>query len=194
VRLGLFGGTFDPPHIGHLIAAQDAWLALRLDRVHFIPAARPPHKSSHSISPAELRVELIEAAIRGDDRFALDDVELTRTGPSFTVDTLRDYAARYAGAELFLLIGADQWAEFETWREPDEIRRLARVAVLTREGADPKAAAVEVVPVTRIDVTSTEIRRRAAEKLPFRYLVPLAVADLIEKHGLYLPARQENAV
>jgi len=190
VRLGLLGGTFDPPHIGHLIAAQDALTVLELDRVHFIPAARPPHKQTRSVSPAAVRAALLEAAIGGDDRFVMDEIELHRTGPSFTIDTLRDYARHDAGAELFLLIGADQWAEFETWREPDEVRRLARVAVLTREGEGGEAAGVTVVPVTRIDITSTEIRRRVAQGLPFRYLVPDAVADMIQQHGLYLPAGQ----
>lgn len=194
MRLGLFGGTFDPPHIGHLIAAQDALIALGLDRVHFIPAASPPHKQSRVISPADVRVGLLRAALSGDDRFVVDDIELRRTGPSYTVDTLREYAARDAHCELYLLIGADQWAEFETWRDPGEIRRLATVVVLTREGSGGDARGVQVVPVTRIDVTSTEIRRRVTEHLPIRYLVPDAVANLIESQRLYLPVRQGSAV
>lgn len=190
MRLGLFGGTFDPPHIGHLVAAQDALIALGLDRVHFIPAANPPHKQSRPVSPAGVRIALLRAAVSADDRFLVDDIELLRTGPSYTVDTLREYGARDAASELFLLIGADQWAEFDTWRDPDEIRRLATIVVLTREGGGADARAVRVVPVTRIDVTSTEIRQRVAEHLPIRYLVPEAVADLIENQRLYLPSRQ----
>jgi nicotinate-nucleotide adenylyltransferase len=188
VRLGIFGGTFDPPHVGHLIAAQDALLALSLDRVHFIPAALPPHKQTRAVTPAALRVALLAAAIRGDDRFRVDDLELERTGPSYTVDTLREYQTRQPDATLFLLIGADQWAEFETWREPDEIRHIARVAVLTREGAGAPGTGVVEVPVTRIDLTSTDVRNRVADGRPIRYLVPAAVAELIHRHRLYLPA------
>ncbi|HUF67775.1 MAG TPA: nicotinate-nucleotide adenylyltransferase [Longimicrobiales bacterium] len=185
MKLGVFGGTFDPPHIGHLIAAQDAKSALALDRVIFVPAAVPPHKRDDTVSAAGTRLAMVRAAIAGADGFEVDDLELRRGGPSWTVDTLRELAARLPGSELFLLIGSDQHAEFESWREPDKIGQLAKVAVLTRENGVRQAAGVHTVRVTRIDVSSTDIRRRTAEGQPIRFLVPAAVEALIRLHGLY---------
>jgi len=189
VRLGIFGGTFDPPHIGHLVAAQDARTALDLDRVILVPAAVPPHKLDRPITPGQLRLELLRAAVAGDARFEVDDVELRRGGPSWTVDTLRALRECRPGAELFLLVGMDQFAEFDTWREPHEIRRLARIAVLSRGGVvAPAGADWTAVNVTRIDLASTEIRRRVAAGLPIRFLVPDAVESLVVRHGLYTDA------
>lgn len=185
MKLGVFGGTFDPPHIGHLIAAQDAKSALGLDRVIFVPAAVPPHKRDDTVSAAGTRLAMVRAAIAGADGFEVDDLELRRGGPSWTVDTLRELAARLPGSELFLLIGSDQYAEFDSWREPDEIGQLAKIAVLTRENGLRQAAGVHTVRVTRIDVSSTDIRRRMAEGQPIRFLVPAAVEALIRLHGLY---------
>lgn len=186
MRLGVFGGTFDPPHVGHLVAAQDALTALRLERVLLVPAAVPPHKLDRSLTPAATRLELLRAAVVGDPRFEIDDIELGRGGPSWTVDTLRAFRGRWPEAQLFLLVGMDQFAEFASWREPDEIARLARIAVLSRAGAAAPSGGVAVaVEVTRIDIASTEIRRRVAAGLPVRYLVPSAVEALIERYGLY---------
>lgn len=205
MNIGLFGGTFDPPHTGHLIVAQDAALALGLDRVLFIPAAQPPHKQGAVVSGPELRASMVSLAIGSDDRFELDRVELERQGASFTVDTLRSLHERTPDARWTLLIGADQFAEFATWRDPDEIRRLAHLAVLTRSGtggarpagrgagpvaagglgvADLKDGAVAVA-VTRIDISSTTIRARVAAGLPIRYLVPEAVERFIFERRLY---------
>jgi len=194
VRIGLFGGTFDPPHTGHLVAAQDAMVSLGLDRIVFIPAALPPHKRERRLTPAPLRAALVAAAIAGDDRFSMDEIELLRNGPSYTVETLRAYRARHPDATLFLLVGADQYAELHSWKSPEEIARLATLAVLDREGAPPlPGPGVVRVAVTRIDVASTDIRSRVRSGLPVRYLVPVAVEDLIRRHGLYLdgagPAR-----
>jgi nicotinate-nucleotide adenylyltransferase len=189
VKAGIFGGTFDPPHTGHLIVAQDAALALGLDRILFIPAAQPPHKQHLSVSAADLRADMVRLAIAGDDRFAVDLRELGRTGPSYTVDTLRELTAREPGVEWTLLMGVDQYAEFDSWRAPEEIRSLARLAVLTRAGANPGAAepasGIAQVAVTRIDISSTEVRERVARGLPIRYLVPDAVAEFIFERRLY---------
>jgi nicotinate-nucleotide adenylyltransferase len=202
VTTGLLGGTFDPPHVGHLIVAQDAALALGLDRVVFMPAAVPPHKRHVSISPAAARFRMIELAIAGDARFSVDPIELERTGPSFTIDTIRTLAEREPDVDLTLLIGADQYAEFGTWRDPDEIRRRVRIAVLTRDGGTGAGGipgdrvpfphvwklreGVVAVDVTRIDVSSTEVRRRVAEGLPVRYMVPAAVEQFIFEQKLYI--------
>jgi nicotinate-nucleotide adenylyltransferase len=203
VKVGIFGGTFDPPHAGHLIVAQDAALALGLDRILFIPAAQPPHKRHLAISAADVRAQMLELAVSGNDQFGVDLRELRRTGPSYTVDTLRELVAEQPGTEWTLLIGIDQYAEFQTWREPDAIRSLARLAVLTRSGAEAErggaasAAAgagarvrelgdgVVQVAVTRVDISSTEVRARAAEGVPIRYLVPDAVAQVILERRLY---------
>lgn len=197
MRSGVFGGTFDPPHIGHLIAAQDAAAALALDRVLFVPAAQPPHKAGAPVTAATIRLRMLELAIAGDGRFAIDTLELARPGPSYTVDTLRELTAR--GGEWTLLLGADQYELFETWHEPGEIRRLARIAVLDRGGLAPRdgdapagsPAALPMsdgalrVTVTRIDISSSGIRRRAAAGESIRYLVPAPVEQFILEHGLY---------
>ncbi|HEX8208581.1 MAG TPA: nicotinate-nucleotide adenylyltransferase [Longimicrobium sp.] len=188
MRIGVFGGTFDPPHLGHLVVASDACEALGLGRVLWIPSAVPPHKLASVQASAEARLEMVRAAVEGDPRFEADDVELRRAGPSYTVDTLRELAARHPGDELVLLIGADNLREIPGWREPGEILRLARVAVLSRDGAGvPPDAPIPAtyVAVTRVDVSATEVRRRAAAGETIRYLVPDAVRALVERRGLY---------
>jgi nicotinate-nucleotide adenylyltransferase len=187
VKLGIFGGTFDPPHAGHLMVAQDAIDVLALDLVLFVPAAVPPHKRHLPITPAAIRLAMLEAATAGNDRFAIDDLELRREGPSYTVDTLRAIGTRRPDAHLVLLLGADQYADLDTWREPGEIRRLAQIGVLARGDADtpPPAEGVVAVPVTRIDLSSTDVRERVAAGRSIRYLVPDEVAELILRHGLY---------
>lgn len=187
MRLGIFGGTFDPPHIGHLIVAQDAHAALNLDRVIFVPAAVPPHKRTVRITAAAIRLEMLRAAIAGNPIFDVDDLELRREGPSYTVDTLRALRARTPEATLVLLLGADQYRDLHTWHESAEIRRLAEIAVLARGGVT-LADGVPVTDVTRIDVSGSAIRRRVAEGLPIRYLVPEPVERLIAKYGLYRAA------
>ena len=211
MNIGVFGGTFDPPHTGHLIVAQDAALALGLDRILFVPAARPPHKRDADVTVPAVRSEMLHRAIADDARFGMDTLELDRPGASYTVDTLRELAARDPLVRWTLLIGADQYEEFATWREPDEIRRLAQLAVLTRRGTHgaatgmPGAGAPDplkggsavpaahrigngdvVLQVTRIDISATEVRRRVAAGLPIRYLVPQAVEEFIFERKLYL--------
>ncbi|HEY0150779.1 MAG TPA: nicotinate-nucleotide adenylyltransferase [Longimicrobium sp.] len=188
MRIGVFGGTFDPPHLGHLVVASDACEALGLGRVLWIPSAVPPHKLATVQASATARLEMVRAAVEGDPRFEADDVELRREGPSYTVDTLRELATRHPGDELVLLIGADNLREIPGWREPGEILRLARVAVLSRDGAGvPPDAPIPAtsVAVTRVDVSATEVRRRAAAGETIRYLVPDAVRALVERRGLY---------
>lgn len=189
MRLGVFGGTFDPLHIGHLIVAQDAWAALGLDRVLLVPAAVPPHKRGRVVTPADVRLEMVRAAVAGDPRFEVSDLELRRPGPSYTVDTLRELHERYPGADLFFLLGVDQYRDFHTWREPEEIARLATLVVLSRTGIVEVESRVgtlpTVLPVTRIDLSATEIRRRVAAGEPIRYLVPWGVEELILEEGLY---------
>ncbi|HEX6065236.1 MAG TPA: nicotinate-nucleotide adenylyltransferase [Longimicrobiales bacterium] len=188
MRIGILGGTFDPPHMGHLIAAQDTFDALSLDKLLFIPARVPPHKQHETVSPADVRLRMVSAAIAGDERFEASDVELRRTGPSYTIDTLRELKRRFPGDALFLLIGVDQVREFATWREPEEVLRCAQLVMLTRGGIEeaPQGDIVHTtVPVTRIDISSTLVRQRARAGLPIRYLVPEAVEKMIVTERLY---------
>ncbi len=195
MRLGIFGGTFDPPHLGHLVVAQDACAALGLDRVLFVVAAAPPHKHGRAFAPAPLRLEMLSAALADDERFQASDLELRRPGRSYTVDTLRELRAQNPEAELFLLIGADQAREFRTWREPDAIARLATVVALSREGdagALPGDAALRPLPVTRLDISATDIRRRVAQGQPIRYLVPDPVEAIIRRARLYVEPGEDG--
>jgi nicotinate-nucleotide adenylyltransferase len=188
VRTGIFGGTFDPPHIGHLIAAQDAADALDLDRLLFVPAADPPHKPARSITPAGLRLEMLQAALPPDPRFEVCTLELERPGPSYTVDTLRALHSQQE-QQLHLLLGVDQARDLSSWHEPNEIARLACIVVLSREGLEtaaiPRTFSVREIRVTRIDVSATDIRERVAQNRTIHTLVPAPVEAIIRAHRLY---------
>ncbi|HEX2187687.1 MAG TPA: nicotinate-nucleotide adenylyltransferase [Longimicrobiaceae bacterium] len=188
MRIGVFGGTFDPPHHGHLVVAADVHAALELDRVVLVPSAAPPHKLDTVQAPAETRLEMVRAAVRGDDRFEVDDLELRRPGPSYTVDTLRALRDRCPGAELFFVVGADNVPELGSWREPEEVVRLARIVAVARgcENIDADAPfPLLSVPVTRVEISATDVRRRVAEGRSIRYLVPDAVCAIVAREGLY---------
>lgn len=193
MRVGVLGGTFDPPHVGHLVAARDALETLGLHRVLFVPAHRSPFKTGDDGTSPAVRLAMVEEAVADDAEFEVSRVEVDRPAPSFTVDTLRILARREPDVEWTLLLGVDQWAAFGEWREPREIARLARIAILTRDGRDPAAVdpGVEVpwttVPVTRLDVSSSELRARAAAGRTLRHLVPDAVRAFIESKELYAP-------
>ena len=183
MRLGLYGGSFDPIHHGHLILARDAIEQLVLDRVVFIPAAVSPHKLDRHPAPAEVRRAMVAAAITGESRFVLDDSELQRTGPSFTIDTVEQIRSEFTGADLFYFIGADNLRELHTWRRIDDLRRLVQFVVFERDAT----AAGHGFPtlVRRIDISATEIRARVARGESIRYLVPEPVRGVIEQHHLY---------
>ena len=186
MRIGIFGGTFDPPHVGHLIAAQEVHWQLGLDRLLLVPASVPPHKRDRAIAAGGVRMEMLRAAIAGDDRFEASDIELRREGPSYTVETLRQLREEHPDAELFLAIGADQVVELETWRGTNEIFELATVAVFARSGQAPETEReVRVVDVPEMALSSTEVRRRVREGLPVSYMVDREVARIIRRQGLY---------
>lgn len=195
-RLGVFGGTFDPLHTGHLMVAQEVIEVLSLDRVLFVPALRSPHKAHEPTASATLRLQMVRSAIEGDARFEVSDIEIQRAGPSYTIETLRAIAVQRPGTELALILGADQWAEFGQWHEPREIASIAKLALITRTGdyppdldsgfADGPPPPTTVVPVTRIDLSATLIRSRVSEGLSVRYLVPESVRRIIEANNLYL--------
>jgi nicotinate-nucleotide adenylyltransferase len=197
------GGTFDPPHIGHLLAASDAFDQLQLDRLFFVPAAIQPLKQQHASSPAHHRLRMVQLMVEGDTRFEVDEIEIRRTGLSFTVDTLEEYARRYPDAERFLLLGVDAFALLDQWRESARVISLAQLVVLTRaaEGTSPvdvnavtakggsvgksKAETPRVLNTRRVDVSSTEIRERVRAGRPIRGYVSDAVGHYIDINGLY---------
>jgi nicotinate-nucleotide adenylyltransferase len=183
MRTGILGGSFDPIHHGHLILARAAREELGLDRVIFVPAHASPHKTGDFSNTGEERLTMVRLAIDGEDGFELSDIELHRPPPSYTVDTLRELRTAHRKDELVLLIGADNVAKFDTWREPEEIRRLAQIAVLDRAGA----AASHQWPVVRrlVDISSTDIRARVAAGRSIRYLTPGSVCDYITAQGFY---------
>lgn len=193
LRLGIFGGTFDPPHVGHVSVARDVADALTLDRVLWIPARVPPHKPGVPVSPAEARWEMVRAACAADPRFQPWDGELRRPGPSYTVDTLRELRALHPGAHLFLVMGADQARELDTWREPEEVLRMATPALVDRDGASaleglPRLPGVEAavsVPVRRVDVSATAVRRAVARGDDVAHLLPPGVLSVVAREGLY---------
>jgi nicotinate-nucleotide adenylyltransferase len=196
VRLGILGGAFNPPHIGHLVCAQEALLQLELDKVVFVPVGQAPHRDVEDDPGAEARLELVELAIADDERFTSSRVELDRDGPSYTSDTLREMRSAAREDELFLILGGDQAATLPTWHEPEEVLSLATVAVVeriswTRNAIGIKIARLKGSPSVRyldmplIQVSSSAIRRRVAAGRPLRYLVPDAVASYIEANGLY---------
>jgi nicotinate-nucleotide adenylyltransferase len=196
LRLGVLGGTFDPPHYGHLVLAENARVQLRLGRVLFVLAGQPPHKPGSPITPACHRMAMVEAVIAGHPIFALSRVDLDRPGPHYTVDMLVLLQQEYPGAELFLLIGGDSLAQFLTWRDPAGIVRQARLAVMRRPGWEADLEALErAVPGLRerlawldapyLDIAASDLRRRVRDGLPIRYLVPPPVENYVRAHGLY---------
>jgi nicotinate-nucleotide adenylyltransferase len=191
-RIGIFGGTFDPPHLGHLIAAQQAAELLRLDLVLFVPAGRPPHKQGRATTPPEGRLAMVKLAIAGNPLFRCSAVEIVSARPSYTADTLQLLAQSYPGARLHLLIGLDQAVLLHTWKQPERLFSLAQVCVLNRPGSafakvpQPWRRRIVPVPVNAIDISASVIRRRVAARRPIEYLVMPAVARYITNHGLYL--------
>lgn len=191
----LLGGTFDPPHIGHLVLAECARAQFGVDVATFLPAGDPWRKTgsagmlepltSRQVTPASIRLEMVRLAVEGNPRLRVDDREIRRPGPSYTVDTLAEL--RNEGyTSIILVLGADALADMENWKEPARIRELATLAVAPKGGPKPQlpAGAIEV-EMPLIGVSSTDIRARVASGRPVRYLVPPPVEEFITRHGLY---------
>lgn len=189
----IYGGTFDPIHTAHLVVAEEAADQLAVDQVVFVPSAAPPHKEGGSVTRSEHRVAMLEAAIDSNDRFTWDPCEIERGGISYTVDTLQALQTRWGldSRDLYCLVGGDSIVSFRTWREPDTILSLATLAVAGRPGFDERSIDqslkdhVHFLETTPLAISSTEIRRRAAEGRSIRYLVTDPVWDYIERQGLY---------
>jgi nicotinate-nucleotide adenylyltransferase len=194
--VGILGGTFNPPHLGHLVCAQEAHEQLGLDVVELMPVAVPPHKEPGDDPGPEHRLELCRRAVAGDERFAVSALEIERGGPSYTVATLRALHALHPEDQLTFIAGGDMARGLGSWREPEEILRLATFAVAERTGAGREELAavadrlgradrIAFFDMPRIDVSSSLVRRRLAESRSIRYLVPEAVAAYVRDHGLY---------
>jgi nicotinate-nucleotide adenylyltransferase len=196
-RVGILGGTFDPPHLGHLWLAALASDALALDQVLFMPAASPPHKQGQPMSHAAERVAMTRLAVTGQAGFEVSLVELQRPGPSYTVDTLSQLREEYPDTEFTLLMAADTLAGIDGWREPEQVLALAEWAVAPRPGSvvptparlserfGPAASRIHLLDGPALDISSTEIRARVAAGRTIRYLVLAAVEDYVRDRGLY---------
>lgn len=200
-RVGLFGGTFDPIHIGHLISARAVAERLGLDQLILIPSAKPPHKHAEVVAEAADRLEMVRLAIADEQAFELSDCEIRRAGPSYTIETVRHFRDRLGTeVELYWIIGADSLAELSIWRRITELAELCQIVTACRCGfespdlspltglLDPqqiKRLEAGLLSTPLIDISATQIRRRVSERLSIRWLVPPAVAKYIEQHGLY---------
>lgn len=189
MRLGVFGGSFDPPHVGHLAVAQDAVETLALDVMLLVPARVSPFKSGAETTPGAVRAGLLERALAGHPALRIWRGELERPGPSYTADTLAEIRETFPGAEIFLLMGDDQWRSFPEWRNPRQILEAATVCVLTRGDRPEDTEAADWphrrVQSRRVDVSSSEVRRRVAEGRSIRFLVPESVREAIIENRLY---------
>jgi nicotinate-nucleotide adenylyltransferase len=196
LRVGILGGVFNPPHIGHLVCAQEALVQLELEKVVFMPVGQAPHREPESDPGADARLEMVELAAGDDARFAISRAELDRPGPSYTADTLRELHEKTPDDELFLILGGDQAAALPAWHEPETVLSLATLAVVERTNWSRNAIGIKIgrlrgaeriryLDMPIIQVSSSAIRRRVAEGRPIRYLVPDKVANYIGANGLY---------
>jgi nicotinate-nucleotide adenylyltransferase len=196
-HIGILGGTFNPPHVGHLVCGQEAASQLGLDRVIVVPVSEPPHKDLEFEPGPDVRLELCRAAVAGDSRFEVSSIEIDRGGPSYTVDTLKELKSLRPLDRLTLIVGADAAHGLASWRDPETVLDLARVAVGERKGVRRDdivqrlrslrgaSSHLDFFAMPRLDISSSDIRRRVAQGRPIRHLVPDGVRGVIEERGLY---------
>ncbi len=200
LKLGIMGGTFDPIHFGHLFVAEQARQRLGLDKVIFVPNGQPPHKKLYQVSDAEHRYAMCVLACADNPHFEVSRIEIDRPGPSYTIDTIREFRRAYGPhVELYFITGADAVLEILTWRQPDDILREAHVVAAHRPGFDlsridevlgpERSSRVRAMAVPALDISSTDIRRRVAAGLSIRYLTPEPVRQYIYRHRLYSAQR-----
>ena len=200
MRLGIYGGTFDPIHYGHLLLAERCREQLQLDEVWFIPAGTPPHKLGRVTTPARARADMIEFAVSGFPEFKVSRIEMERGGPSYTVQTLEQLRTADPSRELFLLMGADSIAEFATWKDPARILELSQVVGVNRAGDVPNllslhalleqtGRSVQIIDMPAMGVSASEIRSRVARGQSIRFLTPRPVEMYVRQHKLYAESR-----
>lgn len=198
MKLGIFGGTFDPVHYGHLLLAEMCRQQLELSEVRFVPAGAPPHKSESGITDGHTRADMLQLAVSGYPEFHVDRRELKRAGPSFTVDTLHEFALEFPDAELCFLMGADSLRDVSGWRDPTRIAELATLVAVNRPGLpEPTpqqvvewsgaglAAGIRVLSMPGVDLSATDLRRRIREGRGLRFMTPKAVEAFIDHHQIY---------
>lgn len=183
MKIGIYGGTFDPIHNGHLILAQDAIEFLNVDRIIFMPNVISPHKEETTPAPKELRYSMVEAAVADEPRFEVSDWEIQRQPPSYSIDMVLHLMERFADSEFFFLIGEDNLAQLHTWRRVEELHKLVTFVVFTRGMSDTVHPYVTIK--RRIDISASEIRLRVAQGQSIRYFVPESVLTIIEENKLY---------
>jgi nicotinate-nucleotide adenylyltransferase len=191
MKIGIFGGTFDPPHKGHLALARRAKKQFHLDSVYFVPAFIQPHKLQHTSSTAQHRLAMVKMVLAGKQEFKVSDIELKRRGISYTVDTLKWFKKQFPTAEFVLLLGADSLEQFMTWKSPKTILRLASLAVYKRHGFHEsfKKSIIAFKPIKGqlLQVSSTEVRNRMRKGMPISRFITKDVLQYIKKHSLYRP-------
>jgi nicotinate-nucleotide adenylyltransferase len=199
-RIGVFGGSFDPVHMGHLTIAQDAVEQLELDRLIFVPAAIPPHKQGKTLADGQQRFEMLQLATEDNLRFEVSDMELQRGGISYTFDTMRQIQFEHPGAELFFIVGLDSLTILHSWKNVEQLFEICTVVPFARGGEDPAKVAEQIqlskdwktkllermIRIHEIEISASEIRMRLAEGLSIRYLVPPEVEMYIAEHGIYV--------
>jgi nicotinate-nucleotide adenylyltransferase len=198
-RIGVFGGSFDPVHLGHLTVAQDAVEQLELDRLIFVPAAIPPHKQGKTLASGQQRLEMLQLATESNLRFEVSDMELQRGGVSYTIDTIKQIQFEHPGAELFFIVGLDSLTILHSWKNVEQLLEICTVVPFARGGEDPAKIAEQIqlsrdwktrlmermIRIHEVEISASEIRMRLAEGLSIRYLVPPEVEMYIAEHGLY---------
>jgi nicotinate-nucleotide adenylyltransferase len=204
IRLGVFGGTFDPIHFGHLRMAEEARELFALNTVLFVPNFVSPFKLDRTVTPGPLRVEMIRQAIADNPYFAIDGREIERSGPSYSVDTLRGLKAEYRDADLYFLTGTDAVKGLPGWKSPEELLGLARFIAAARPGVEKKDVLAALpdawedrilfLPMPELDISSTDLRVRAREGKSLRYLTPRTVEEFVREHRLYLPNSGNTAI
>ena len=199
-RIGVFGGSFDPVHMGHLTVAQDAVEQLELDRLIFVPAAVPPHKQGKTLADGRQRIEMLQLATEGNPDFEVSDMELRRGGISYTFDTMMQVRTERPGAELFFIVGLDSLTILHSWKNIEQLFKLCTIVPFARGGEEPAQVAAHIqlpeplktgllnrlIRIHEIEISASEIRMRLAEGLSIRYLVPPEVEMYIAEHGLYV--------
>ncbi len=194
MKVCLFGGTFDPPHLGHLIIAQTIFEAENFDQIVFVPAYQPPHKNGMKISPVDQRLEMLNIAIKENPNFIMSDLEIERKGLSYSIDTIMEYKKQnnLSSNELFYLMGSDSLRQFNKWKNPKMIIDESRVIVAIRPGFRPSdipnwiLAKIQFASIPRIEISSTTIRKRWVNDKTIRYMVTESVWQYINKNKLYL--------
>lgn len=197
-RIGILGGTFDPVHIAHLFIAEAARDAYQLDRVLFIPTGDPPHKKTNRLAPGRERIRMLEEAIRDNPAFQVDDMEITRGGTTYTIDTLRELRMKYPGSQLYFIVGGDTLLDLKNWRNFESVAQMCSFIVYQRPGyhnEEMEREALELAKIYRADIhfaegpnleiSSKYIRSRLVQNQSIRYLVPASVEEYIRKQGLY---------